>query len=134
MKFYFLVIASFVLFAAACSSENQSDAPPSLEYTTAERPSEPARKLSGAEIYKTNCAECHGARGEGTDKGISFLEGHALHHKEDDFIRQVTDGEKDEMPAFKDKLTEEEIKSVVKYVREEIQKNASEKESNSHKH
>jgi mono/diheme cytochrome c family protein len=77
--------------------------------------------LDAAGIFKENCARCHGDAGLGTDKGISLVKGHALHHPEGDFIRQVTDGEKDKMPSFKDKLSEEEIKAVVRYVREVIQ-------------
>lgn len=90
--------------------------------------------LSGSEIYKTNCAECHGAKGEGAEKGISFLKGHALHHSEAEFIEQVKNGEKDEMPAFKDKLSEEEIAAVVKFVRTEIQKTPADKKAESHSH
>lgn len=86
-------------------------------------------------IYKTNCAECHGKRGEGVeDKGISLVKGHALHHSEEDFIKRVTNGKKDEMPTFKDKLSEGEIKEVVRYVRNEIQSKAKQKENSGHKH
>jgi Cu/Ag efflux protein CusF len=81
--------------------------------------------VNSSEVYKVNCAECHGATGEGTEKGISFLKGHALKHSEKDFIEQVTNGEGKKMPAFKDKLSAEQIASVVKFVREELQKNAS---------
>ncbi|MCB1023637.1 MAG: copper-binding protein [Acidobacteria bacterium] len=88
------------------------------------------------EIYKTNCAKCHGLTGEGVeDKGISFLKGHALNHTSADFIKRVTKGKGDEMPAFKDKLTDTEIAQVVKFVREEIQSNADPKEkSKGHHH
>lgn len=97
---------------------------------------ETAKEIDASEIFKTNCAECHGEKGEGVEgKGISFLKGHALHHPVEDFIKQVTYGEEDEMPAFKDKLTEEEIKAIVKYVREEIQGGKGDKkEDKSHKH
>jgi mono/diheme cytochrome c family protein len=90
----------------------------------------------GGEIYKTNCAECHGDAGQGVkDKGLSFLEGHSLDHPEEDFIKQVEQGEKDEMPAFKDKLSKEEIAAVVKYVRNEIQSKVKSKEKNvGHQH
>jgi Cu/Ag efflux protein CusF len=89
----------------------------------------------GSEIYKTNCAECHGEKGGGVeDKGISFLEGHALHHEKEDFINRVTNGKEDEMPAFRDKLSKEEIKEVVDYVRNEIQSKVKKKEDNSHQH
>lgn len=96
---------------------------------------EVAKEIDASEIFKANCAKCHGEKGEGVEgKGISFLKGHALHHPEEDFIKQVTNGEEEEMPAFKDKLTEEEIKAVVKYVREEIQAKVNKKEDKSHEH
>lgn len=93
-------------------------------------------KVDAAEIYRANCAECHGEKGAGVEgKGISFLEGHALDHTEEDFIRQVTYGEEDEMPAFQDKLSEKEIEAVVRYVREEIQSEELRKEKGGgHKH
>jgi len=96
---------------------------------------EAEKVIAGSEIYKTNCAECHGEKGDGVkDKGISFLKGHALEHSEKDFIKRVNNGEEDEMPAFKDKLTEEEIAAVVKYVRETIQSGAEKPKDSSHKH
>ncbi len=92
--------------------------------------------LNGSEIYKTNCAECHGATGEGAEKGIPLTAGHALDHSEADFLKTVSDGKgkkKDkEMPAFRDKLTPEQIKEVVSYVRNDIQKGL--KRNESHKH
>ncbi|HEY8563165.1 MAG TPA: copper-binding protein [Pyrinomonadaceae bacterium] len=90
--------------------------------------------LNGGEIYKTNCAECHGGGGEGTSKGLSFLKGHALKHSEKDFIEQVAMGDGDKMPAFKNDLSAEQIAAVVKYVREELQKKSPEKESSEHQH
>lgn len=90
--------------------------------------------INGAEIYKTNCASCHGEKGEGAKKGIPLITGHALHHSETEHIKQVTDGEGEKMPAFKDKLKPEEIKAVVDYVRNEIQKDAKREDSNKHSH
>lgn len=84
--------------------------------------------LNGAEIYKTNCSECHGEKGEGAKKGISLLTGHALDHSEDDFVKTVTNGKSEgkehKMPSFKEKLTAEQINEVVKFVRTVIQKDA----------
>jgi Cu/Ag efflux protein CusF len=83
---------------------------------------------NGGEIYKLNCAECHGDLGEGALQGISLLKGHALKHSETDFIKRVSEGkeEKDKkMPAFKDKLTDEQIAAVVKFIREDLQKSAA---------
>jgi Cu/Ag efflux protein CusF len=83
---------------------------------------------NGGEIYKMNCAECHGDLGEGAVQGISLLKGHALKHTEKDYIKKVTDGKEDKdkkMPSFKDKLTAEQIAAVVKFIREDLQKKNS---------
>lgn len=90
--------------------------------------------INGAEIYKMNCAECHGANGEGAKKGIPLISGHALQHSETEHIKQVTDGEDKKMPAFKDKLSAEEIAETVKFVRNEIQKGAVREDSHKHSH
>lgn len=90
--------------------------------------------VNAPEIYKTSCAECHGANGEGTKKGIPFTSGHALQHSEAEFIEQVTNGEGGKMPAFKDKLSAEQIAAVVKFVRDEIQKDAKRSGKEPHKH
>ena len=79
--------------------------------------------VNGGEIYKMNCAECHGANGEGAKKGIPLTKGHAIDHTETEHIKQVSEGDRGKMPAFRDKLTPEQIAAVVKYVREVIQKN-----------
>lgn len=90
--------------------------------------------LNSAEIYKTNCAECHGDKGEGAKKGIALVSGHALHHTETEHIKQVTDGEGKKMPAFRDKLSTEEIKTVVDFVRNDLQKTTNRDDSHKHKH
>jgi Cu/Ag efflux protein CusF len=91
-------------------------------------------EVNGGEIYKTQCAECHGGMGEGAKKGISLLKGHALKHSENEYIIQVTDGDGTKMPAFKDKLSAEQILAVVKYIREELQKDVSKPKTTEHLH
>lgn len=88
---------------------------------------------SGGEIYKMNCAECHGTFGEGAEKGISLLKGHALKHSESEYVARVANGKGKKMPAFKDKLSTGQIAAVVRYVREELQKDVS-KPAAEHKH
>ena len=80
--------------------------------------------IDGGEIYQVNCARCHGASGEGAEKGIPLISGHALHHSADEYVEQVENGEGVKMPAFKDKLSHEEIAAVVEFVREDLQKDA----------
>ncbi|GEM_PF-652690 len=90
--------------------------------------------INGGEIYKMNCAECHGDAGEGALQGISLLKGHALKHSENDYIRKVTAGKDKKMPSFKNKLSGEQIAAVVKFIREELQKNPAEEGPSAHQH
>ncbi|REJ76353.1 MAG: hypothetical protein DWQ47_12155 [Acidobacteria bacterium] len=94
----------------------------------------PTGNSEGAQIFKSNCAECHGESGGGTEKGISFLEGHALDHPREDFVRQVKLGDGDKMPSFGEKLSQAEIEAVVTYVREVIQKDVKRSGSEGHDH
>ena len=79
--------------------------------------------------FMKNCKECHGEKGDGGRvkledgtklKVPSLREGHALHHPDSDFLKQITKGG-DGMPAFKDKLKPEEIQELVRFVRKEFQ-------------
>ena len=90
--------------------------------------------INGGELYKTNCAVCHGGIGEGAPKGISLLEGHAVSHSEKEYIAQVLNGEGKKMPAFKDKLSAGQIAALVKFVREDLQKDVSAEERSEHQH
>jgi Cu/Ag efflux protein CusF/cytochrome c553 len=90
--------------------------------------------INGGEIYKTSCAECHGPNGEGAKQGISLVKGHALSHPEKEMLERVTNGKDRKMPAFRDKLSPEEITAVVKFVRNEIQKDATPEDREKHKH
>ena len=85
----------------------------------------------GKTLYEKNCAGCHKEDGTG---GKMTIEGKTLNvdnltsdkiKKFDDakIAKYIHDGVEDEgMPAFKDKLTEAEIREVVSYVRTGIQK------------
>lgn len=90
--------------------------------------------LNGGELYKTNCAVCHGGIGEGAPKGISLLKGHAVSHSEKEYIAQVLNGKGKKMPAFKDKLSAEQIAAIVKFVREDLQKDISAEDRTRHQH
>ena len=80
-------------------------------------------------VYMKNCKECHGEKGDGGPvkledgtklKVPSLREGHALHHPDSDFLKQITKGG-DGMPAFKDKLKPEEIDDLIRFIRHEFQ-------------
>jgi mono/diheme cytochrome c family protein len=79
-------------------------------------------QTSGADIYKAKCAMCHGPDGLATTpaaknlKVISFKAPEKLKATDAQFIASTKDG-KDRMPAYKDKLTEAQIKAVTAFVR-----------------
>lgn len=79
---------------------------------------------AAATIYDKDCAKCHGKDG----RGKSFR-GKMTHARDftdskwqdgvtdDQLVKSITDG-KDKMPAFGKKLSADQIKSLVSYVRE----------------
>lgn len=82
----------------------------------------PAHAQSGAAVYKSKCAMCHGADGKGDSpigKSMKLRDlGSPEVQKQTDaeLIAVTTDG-KGKMPAYKGKLTEAQIKEVVSYIR-----------------
>ena len=81
---------------------------------------------SGKKVYETNCMICHRENGTG---GKVSIEGKNLNVEDltADKIKKMTDeriilyimnGVEDEgMPAFKDKISEGEMRDIVKYIR-----------------
>ena len=79
--------------------------------------------------YAKDCQECHGVDGKGgpvklTDgtrlRVPSLREGHALRHPNSEFRKQITEGG-DGMPAFKDKLNQQQIDEMISFIRKEFQ-------------
>jgi mono/diheme cytochrome c family protein len=62
--------------------------------------------------YAKNCEACHGESGTG---GLVKVD-----NTDDQLIKVITGGE-EEMPAFKDKLSQQEIADLVRFVRKEFQ-------------
>ncbi|SEF97992.1 Cytochrome c, mono-and diheme variants [Nitrosospira multiformis ATCC 25196] len=127
----------------------ESSAPPAAEAGTV--PAEPtppaaakveppknlaARKLAperikrGEEIYRKNCASCHGPNGEATPGWRTPgpdgryppppLDGsaHAWHHSTETLEKMIQDGSVDgAMPAWKGKLTNQQIGDVIVWIK-----------------
>jgi mono/diheme cytochrome c family protein len=83
--------------------------------------------------YSAACIRCHKPDGTGgtaeldegkTLKVPSFKEGHALTHTDQQFARQIANGG-DGMPAFKSRLTPEQINELVRFIRTEFQGRAA---------
>lgn len=92
----------------------------------------PADDLASARAtYKAACVNCHKENGEGgvaeLDEGVklkvpSLKTEHSIGHTDQQFARKIANGDKDEgMPAFKDRLTPEQINALVRFIRSEFQ-------------
>ena len=128
-----LLVLMSSLFAVACSKSNSATTNQTRP-AVAGSPSAPsntaaAEFASARANFKKHCASCHGDEGNGgpvkLDDGTklkvpSFREGHALHHKDEEFVKQITNGG-DGMPKFGDKLSREEIIDLVRFIRKEFQ-------------
>ncbi|HEX3282991.1 MAG TPA: cytochrome c [Pyrinomonadaceae bacterium] len=124
-----LLIVAISLFALAC---NKSDTVtvthngPTPELSPAAATPD---QFAGARVtFNKSCSKCHGEDGSGGLKEVdgkklkmpNLREGHALNHPDDDFIKQINKGG-DGMPAFKDKLTPEQITDLVRMIRHDFQ-------------
>jgi mono/diheme cytochrome c family protein len=83
----------------------------------------PAAAQSAADLYKTKCAACHGPEGRGdTPAGKKFgardFHSEEVQKKTDKELFDVTKNGKEKMPKYDGKLTDDQIRDLVKYVRE----------------
>jgi cytochrome c6 len=82
----------------------------------------PALAEDTAALYKAKCAMCHGADGLAatpvgkTMKVLSFKAPAMVSATDAQFIASTKNG-KGKMPAYKEKLTDAQIKDVVAYIR-----------------
>jgi len=86
---------------------------------------------TGRDLYVKQCAECHKETGEG---GPTVVDGRKMKPDnltddrrkklaDDKYLKFMVDGIEDEgMPSFKDKLSEAEMRELVRYIRIELQK------------
>lgn len=126
----FTVVILVMIFTTACNSSGtlttsqpQPSASPAAAATVI-----PALFATAYENFQKNCQDCHGEKGLGGAvefkgkklKVPSLRDGHALDHTDEKFVNQITEGD-DEMPAFKDKLSPEEINDLVRFIRKELQ-------------
>ena len=74
----------------------------------------------GGALFKAKCAGCHGADGKKENKtmGVKPLTSPEVQKLTDDQLHAVTANGKGKMPAYKTKLTDAEIKSLVVTIRD----------------
>jgi mono/diheme cytochrome c family protein len=123
-----LMSAALLLLIAACQIDKTVSTPPANNKPAPISPT-PDQFAAARTTYEKNCKLCHGANGEGgpvkLDDGTklkvpSLREGHALHHPDSDYVKQITKGG-DGMPAFGEKLKPEEINDLIRFIRHECQ-------------
>lgn len=76
----------------------------------------------GAAVYKSKCATCHGADGKGQTPmgkkmGLRDLGSPDVQKQTDKQLYDWTAVGKGKMPAYKDKLSDDEIKALVAHMR-----------------
>jgi DNA-binding beta-propeller fold protein YncE len=80
-------------------------------------------QTDGTTIFKSNCSRCHGIDGTGTEVGAAMgvpdLHAAEVQKASDAKLTEVIkNGKGEQMPPFNDKLTDDQIKQLVSYVRE----------------
>jgi mono/diheme cytochrome c family protein len=84
----------------------------------------PANAQDAANLFKTKCAVCHGPDGSGntpTGKamGAADLRSDEAQKQTDAQLNDsITNGKNKKMPAYKGKLTDDQIKQLVAYIRD----------------
>ena len=133
-----LICAAFALFSFACS-ENKTPQANSTNIVVANTnaatlpaAASPAAELADARaLYERNCANCHKADGTGGKKEIegkiinpdNLTTDKMKNMADDKYFDYIKNGVPDEgMPAFKNQLTDEQIKSVITFIRTEFQR------------
>ena len=126
-----ILLTLFTLIGTACGdntgsklSNNATESPvPLLPTATVDQ------LASGKKVFETNCAVCHKADGTGghvTIEGMSLdvenLRSNKIKRFSDEkIIGYIMNGVPDEgMPAFKDKLSEGEMRDVILHIRKEF--------------
>ena len=127
MKFRTVFVLVCVCMLSACGHASDTTTNTSIPTGTPAATPDAFADVRG--IYAKDCQNCHNADGTGgkvklddgkTLRVPSFRAGHALRHTDSDFRRQVSEGG-DGMPAFKDKLSPQQIDELIRFVRKEFQ-------------
>jgi len=135
-----LITTAFALFIAACSetannttnTANNTVVVTNSNANAITQPTAATDELASArEIYLISCSKCHKQDGTGgkveingkTIKAENLTTDKMKNMADAKYVGYIENGIPDEgMPAFKGKLTDEQIKDVINYIRKELQK------------
>ena len=132
MKLIALALAciAIALVAAACTETvTPTNSPTASAPAASPSPTAPPDPLAAARVnYAKHCEACHGPEGVGglvkvEDKQIKVASLKApgvVKHTDEELAKVITGGE-EAMPAFKDKMSQAEIRDLVTFVRKEFQ-------------
>lgn len=90
-------------------------APQSLLDTSLAQDDIAAVMTLGGEVWMGNCAECHGQNGLGTEDGAPLPD--LTDYTDEQILASITNGKSDEMPAFGDELTPDELAAAMTYAK-----------------
>ncbi|GIU82212.1 MAG: cytochrome c [Acidobacteria bacterium] len=117
ITFFFIFFIGFSIFVSSCF-EGTGKARRSSGIKIAES------KTYEASLYRQNCAVCHGAEAYGKEingqQVPSLRFGNAENKTEQELYEQIANG-KHPMPSFKDQLTDEDIRRLVRFIRRDLQ-------------
>ena len=109
------VVLLFVAFAIASCTQTETRR---RSFVIAES------KSYEASLFRQNCAICHGQEADGKEidgKMIPSLRfGDAANKTEEEIYQQIKEG-KLPMPSFKNQLTDDEIRKMVRFIRHDLQ-------------
>jgi cytochrome c6 len=81
----------------------------------------PVMAQDSAALYNSKCKICHGADGKGTAAGhklgVRAFSSPEVAKMSDEELESVVKSGKNKMPKYTGKLTEDQIKGLIKYVR-----------------
>jgi mono/diheme cytochrome c family protein len=81
----------------------------------------PAAADDAAALYKSKCQVCHGADGKGTAAGQKMgakdFQSPEVAKQSDADLAKITKEGKGKMPKYDGKLTDDQIKGLIKYIR-----------------
>ena len=125
-----LTFVAIALVVAACTETvTNTNTPTASAPAASPSPTAPPDPLASARTnYAKHCEACHGPEGVGglvkvEDKQIKVASLKApgvIRHTDEELAKAITNGE-EAMPAFKDKMTQAEIRELVTFVRKEFQ-------------
>ena len=125
-----LFVVATSLLAVACSKTDIATTNQSRPAGSSGPASTPQDEFAATRaIFEKDCVSCHSGDGSGgsvkladgtTLRVPSLREGHALRHKDEEFVKQITRGG-DGMPMFEDKLSREQILDLTRFIRKEFQ-------------